>query len=173
MIRRPPRSTLFPYTTLFRSPRILLRLVSGAGCLQRDIVPDDQEDHLAVRGLVAPGLDGPELGDLVGLAEYPLELGALGDVPRLRDDVFLRPAAARHHTEHGHRAHKSSRHHPFAAPPRPAGRSLRDGLRRAPRHHRIQSSTRDHRLPDFGLDPTLIPGISGGGSRSNPPGAAS
>src|SRR2546429_5116586 len=25
MIRRPPRSTLFPYTTLFRSPRRLLR----------------------------------------------------------------------------------------------------------------------------------------------------
>src|SRR5438309_4625756 len=67
MIRRPPRSTLFPYTTLFRSPRILLRLVSPAGRLQRDIVSDDQEDHLAVRGLVAPGLHGPELGDLVGL----------------------------------------------------------------------------------------------------------
>src|SRR3712207_7290843 len=26
MIRRPPRSTLFPYTTLFRSPRTLGRL---------------------------------------------------------------------------------------------------------------------------------------------------
>src|SRR3989442_15175526 len=26
MIRRPPRSTLFPYTTLFRSPRIAARL---------------------------------------------------------------------------------------------------------------------------------------------------
>src|SRR2546427_8033748 len=25
MIRRPPRSTLFPYTTLFRSPRITLK----------------------------------------------------------------------------------------------------------------------------------------------------
>src|SRR5256885_10439439 len=25
MIRRPPRSTLFPYTTLFRSPQMLLR----------------------------------------------------------------------------------------------------------------------------------------------------
>src|SRR2546426_6396195 len=25
MIRRPPRSTLFPYTTLFRSPRLLGR----------------------------------------------------------------------------------------------------------------------------------------------------
>src|SRR5216684_8117024 len=38
MIRRPPRSTLFPYTTLFRSPRHLalfgLRLAAGehAGC---------------------------------------------------------------------------------------------------------------------------------------------
>src|SRR2546421_8088752 len=29
MIRRPPRSTLFPYTTLFRSPRPSGR---GAGC---------------------------------------------------------------------------------------------------------------------------------------------
>src|SRR5256885_13533800 len=27
MIRRPPRSTLFPYTTLFRSPRLVLRRV--------------------------------------------------------------------------------------------------------------------------------------------------
>src|SRR3712207_8317615 len=27
MIRRPPRSTLFPYTTLFRSQRLVLRCV--------------------------------------------------------------------------------------------------------------------------------------------------
>src|SRR6266496_5890063 len=32
MIRRPPRSTLFPYTTLFRSPR---RPGSCAGCRRR------------------------------------------------------------------------------------------------------------------------------------------
>src|SRR5256885_15463148 len=43
MIRRPPRSTLFPYTTLFRSPiefrmdaaffqRDLLRLLAARGC---------------------------------------------------------------------------------------------------------------------------------------------
>src|SRR5215467_2092248 len=32
MIRRPPRSTLFPYTTLFRSPRC----AGGAGCRQCD-----------------------------------------------------------------------------------------------------------------------------------------
>src|SRR5258708_29290563 len=31
MIRRPPRSTLFPYTTLFRSPESLLTSASGGG----------------------------------------------------------------------------------------------------------------------------------------------
>src|SRR5256885_12062790 len=31
MIRRPPRSTLFPYTTLFRSPRLLPGDALGAG----------------------------------------------------------------------------------------------------------------------------------------------
>src|SRR5256885_6615347 len=35
MIRRPPRSTLFPYTTLFRSPgedhRVIFREVHGRG----------------------------------------------------------------------------------------------------------------------------------------------
>src|SRR3712207_7572741 len=29
MIRRPPRSTLFPYTTLFRSETLLVELVDG------------------------------------------------------------------------------------------------------------------------------------------------
>src|SRR2546422_1330380 len=33
MIRRPPRSTLFPYTTLFRS------LTDGADVLPRELVP--------------------------------------------------------------------------------------------------------------------------------------
>src|ERR1019366_10037068 len=33
MIRRPPRSTLFPYTTLFRSVHPHGRVRSGPGCL--------------------------------------------------------------------------------------------------------------------------------------------
>src|SRR3712207_7830025 len=33
MIRRPPRSTLFPYTTLFRSARLELRAPAGGGAL--------------------------------------------------------------------------------------------------------------------------------------------
>src|SRR5256885_3841089 len=37
MIRRPPRSTLFPYTTLFRSAQVDRALVSGNpnGCANR------------------------------------------------------------------------------------------------------------------------------------------
>src|SRR3712207_8759598 len=62
MIRRPPRSTLFPYTTLFRSLREDgLRHVVGGGGHARDLVGD-------VRlGLgVAPGrlaLDLPQLAE--------------------------------------------------------------------------------------------------------------
>src|SRR2546426_1940704 len=36
MIRRPPRSTLFPYTTLFRSWSILIGLVAGHLFAYRD-----------------------------------------------------------------------------------------------------------------------------------------
>src|SRR3712207_7193288 len=38
MIRRPPRSTLFPYTTLFRSQRGLLAADVGAGAPVHDEV---------------------------------------------------------------------------------------------------------------------------------------
>src|SRR2546430_8725187 len=44
MIRRPPRSTLFPYTTLFRS-RVLRREVRGGpGRLARRARPDEHDD---------------------------------------------------------------------------------------------------------------------------------
>src|SRR5256885_6612366 len=33
MIRRPPRSTLFPYTTLFRSRKTSVRCRKSAGCM--------------------------------------------------------------------------------------------------------------------------------------------
>src|SRR5256885_15225599 len=38
MIRRPPRSTLFPYTTLFRSPR-RLPIVRDSHCRHRACIP--------------------------------------------------------------------------------------------------------------------------------------
>src|SRR3712207_9518822 len=41
MIRRPPRSTLFPYTTLFRSPALspLLHVAAGVLAIQTGRVP--------------------------------------------------------------------------------------------------------------------------------------
>src|SRR5438445_5157016 len=50
MIRRPPRSTLFPYTTLFRSVAVRAAVeragaaVVRAGALELDVLPDDPHD---------------------------------------------------------------------------------------------------------------------------------
>src|SRR5260370_6941792 len=46
MIRRPPRSTLFPYTTLFRSP-VALRLAHGGRILSDS--PEGGCTHVHVR----------------------------------------------------------------------------------------------------------------------------
>src|SRR2546430_8914108 len=70
MIRRPPRSTLFPYTTLFRSPRgppsgsaVLRRVVqrgttprarAGAGGNRRGVDPVRGRERALSRG-VRPG----------------------------------------------------------------------------------------------------------------------
>src|SRR2546422_7671294 len=47
MIRRPPRSTLFPYTTLFRSPRqrVVPRLGVLVAGVDDDLVRRDARDH--------------------------------------------------------------------------------------------------------------------------------
>src|SRR3712207_7295378 len=49
MIRRPPRSTLFPYTTLFRS------VVLGGDRRRRRDAPDDQDLGVAVLHAVELG----------------------------------------------------------------------------------------------------------------------
>src|SRR2546422_2682593 len=57
MIRRPPRSTLFPYTTLFRSPELSADLVdrglvmAGGGALLRGIdrLVDSSGDRKSTR----------------------------------------------------------------------------------------------------------------------------
>src|SRR3989441_9196913 len=46
MIRRPPRSTLFPYTTLFRSPVETKRLESMARLFDQ-VKPNFWSEHLA------------------------------------------------------------------------------------------------------------------------------
>src|SRR3712207_9391013 len=67
MIRRPPRSTLFPYTTLFRS------LVQGVDLLQLPLQPLDQRDALL--------LVERQPGDLLGRRDAGRgDLGPLGDL---------------------------------------------------------------------------------------------
>src|SRR3712207_8156227 len=57
MIRRPPRSTLFPYTTLFRSARLGLDLEGAVGRGEVEIawqpLAEDAQDGLAHRLLEA------------------------------------------------------------------------------------------------------------------------
>src|SRR5258708_18706132 len=75
MIRRPPRSTLFPYTTLFRSLRRSLREDSGTGwwsgsgqLFQVVLQPyyDDEPGKSRLLGTVIVGreLDASGVGDL-------------------------------------------------------------------------------------------------------------
>src|SRR2546430_16129743 len=51
MIRRPPRSTLFPYTTLFRSARVATIALGYADGLHRSASEGGQA---IVRGMVVP-----------------------------------------------------------------------------------------------------------------------
>src|SRR3712207_7598361 len=78
MIRRPPRSTLFPYTTLFRS---------GADLDQRLLEPADVGDHVDRVGQrddgVADQLTGAVPGDLAPAVDVddrrPVERPLVGE----------------------------------------------------------------------------------------------
>src|SRR5256885_13076601 len=74
MIRRPPRSTLFPYTTLFRSRGVVRRLQHAA--VQRQRQPGDDLRRLA------------RVGDLVGTLRSRLArcLGHRGGPARWRSE---------------------------------------------------------------------------------------
>src|SRR3989442_11691780 len=63
MIRRPPRSTLFPYTTLFRSARNRARAARPGGAVQAP--RGDARRH------VARGRPGPAGGKRTKLVEDP------------------------------------------------------------------------------------------------------
>src|SRR5437588_2854903 len=56
MIRRPPRSTLFPYTTLFRSPRVPGDVPAGGVSRAKRAVPGEAAAPGGAGGR-APGTD--------------------------------------------------------------------------------------------------------------------
>src|SRR2546430_15344190 len=91
MIRRPPRSTLFPYTTLFRSPgeSLEVAVARGAerGAIRRGMLVDDVGAECGVHGDGnGPFGGGEQEGDVAGR-----ELGAA----RQGGGEGLAPALAR------------------------------------------------------------------------------
>src|SRR3712207_6901797 len=58
MIRRPPRSTLFPYTTLFRSPGIVDLAGGGVREVAAGQALDQVEGHRDAGGQTTRGDDG-------------------------------------------------------------------------------------------------------------------
>src|SRR5258707_9067820 len=89
MIRRPPRSTLFPYTTLFRSRIPTFLLCSGGGMAIGGWLAGALYDHFGFYApALAPGGAAHAINLLIvrGLVWRPREGGGLpeGDPPRPR-----------------------------------------------------------------------------------------
>src|SRR2546423_11648402 len=58
MIRRPPRSTLFPYTTLFRSRACSKRRCSARACCSITVTNSSNESNVLCKPLIGKRLRG-------------------------------------------------------------------------------------------------------------------
>ena len=77
MIRRPPRSTLFPYTTLFRSPTWIVALQAVGGAAGNIICVHNVVAASAVAGLI--GKEGAVIRKtLLPFFYYALLTGSIG-----------------------------------------------------------------------------------------------
>src|SRR5258708_13303820 len=62
MIRRPPRSTLFPYTTLFRSPaKVLAAKLDGADAKTLRETMDKLKDKFKSAAIVLGAIEGDKV----------------------------------------------------------------------------------------------------------------
>src|SRR3712207_9519597 len=84
MIRRPPRSTLFPYTTLFRSATICLWQPG----LEEMPLPE-KAGFMARQGVNHPMLEEATVIDPLTMAEVPADGRTLGEV-MLRGNTVMR-----------------------------------------------------------------------------------
>src|SRR2546427_3839164 len=100
MIRRPPRSTLFPYTTLFRSLREVDAGEVHRGRIQREVEtgPDTDLEHAVGRlqsetsdGGRAAGSEDPVEDEIV---DGRVQLVRALDLPLLQDYVHAVPSSA-------------------------------------------------------------------------------
>src|SRR5256885_16791444 len=98
MIRRPPRSTLFPYTTLFRSResrqyRTWVREPSGGGRPRRRELPRGRPSGCTVHGVAVDGDDLLSQQSLIEIADGRAagDAAAAGQHARQRRRDGLRP----------------------------------------------------------------------------------
>src|SRR3989449_8617599 len=72
MIRRPPRSTLFPYTTLFRSqrPDVEVETVRFRAQLERALAGDAEPPRLELRGADGEDRKSTRLNSSHGYISY-------------------------------------------------------------------------------------------------------
>src|SRR3712207_7367015 len=105
MIRRPPRSTLFPYTTLFRSLRVGTRreLDVVLAALAREDADalgvarvGDVDDHHALAV-------GPDVGVVTGELDVRRSVGALAVDRHVGDDPHVGAGARQRRGERGTR----------------------------------------------------------------------
>src|SRR5258708_30857066 len=67
MIRRPPRSTLFPYTTLFRSPaKVLAAKLDGADAKTLRETMDKLKDKFKSAAIVLGAIEGKKVTLIAG-----------------------------------------------------------------------------------------------------------
>src|ERR1043165_2605365 len=103
MIRRPPRSTLFPYTTLFRSPRYpacssRCRLRRARRCRRRPPPPpsgDRESKRLKSSHLALSRIPSFFFNDTATTEIYPLPLHDALPISSLPSVLQPMPAAAR------------------------------------------------------------------------------
>src|SRR5258707_11322587 len=75
MIRRPPRSTLFPYTTLFRSAAVVVLAIVAVAVIRVVVIPHFQNIFL---GLLGPGEQLPlPTRIVVGISNFLAGWGGL------------------------------------------------------------------------------------------------
>src|SRR5688572_32871338 len=88
MLRRPPRSTLFPYTTLFRSVRLRRRILRAFGGRLRDDSRWAPAPPVVDTLRIADGTLTADLHDTSSLAADPLEVSLAGllDIARSLQD---------------------------------------------------------------------------------------
>src|SRR2546430_9660651 len=99
MIRRPPRSTLFPYTTLFRSARV--RALVAAGSRQATDHADGHS-HTVSPGVADPGRSEEHTSELQSQSKLVCRL-LLGKKKKRERHMYTHELDSAHAHEMSHR----------------------------------------------------------------------